>query len=156
MRAYLLGAQGLAGSIRNHAVAWTHVGECSPQLAAIGPNVALRRTAFEYTLVEKESGYAAVLYNLAGFICVLIIKGNPRDVWLNTRVSPESGEISQPQHAGSWIFTDMFEYLIQGSQNLGKMSDLQKTKIDAAVRRNPHAPAVRFWKRDRQIEPVLE
>lgn len=49
MRQYLLGASSLAASLRNHAVVFTKASSASRELAAIGPNVNVRRSAFGYT-----------------------------------------------------------------------------------------------------------
>ena len=81
MQSYLRGAMHLGTLIRHHAIVWTSTGECSPGLASSGPNVLLRRTVGGYALVTKLHGHAAVVHNLAGFITVLNIKGNPRDNW---------------------------------------------------------------------------
>ena len=70
MRLYLLGANNLADSLRNHSVVFTTTQSASADLAAAGPNVMIRRSVFGYTIVDQQHGYSAILHNLAGFLCV--------------------------------------------------------------------------------------
>lgn len=152
MRAYLLGANNLASTLRNHALAFTAAHSCSPQLASAGPNVLIRRSAFGYTLVQKTHGYAAVIHNLAGFLCFLIVKGNPRDVWRNTKVYPEGGEIKQPQHVSSWIMGDVMEFVIESREKKRDgLSDAQRQKTVDAMKQNPNAPGLRSLTLDQQL-----
>jgi hypothetical protein len=155
MSQYLLGANHLAPSIRNHAVILRATAKCDPELASIGPNVAIRRSVFGYTLVDKKQGHAAVLHNLAGFVCVLIIKGNPRDVWNNTKVLACRGQIRQPQQVHSTIMADLFDTVILGIKKLSQMSDAQKAKVRAAELQNPGASVLRFKERDRHVRAVM-
>ncbi len=97
MRSYLLGLTDHIGSIKNHVVIFTKAHEGSSQLAVVGPNVMIRRSVFGYTILDRRQGYAGVIHNLAGFMCFLILRGNPRDNWHNTRVGLSGGEIKQPQ-----------------------------------------------------------
>jgi len=153
MRSYLCGATHLGNSIRQHAIAWTVAGKCSPELAAAGPNVLIRRSTVGYTLVGKRQGYAAVVHNMAGFVTVLNIKGNPRDTWLNTKIAPNGGEITQPQKVTSWIMHDLLEWMMSASRAISEgMSEKQQQKIFDGMQSNPTAPSLRHALRDAQIE----
>ena len=161
MRNYLFGATGLAGAIRNHAIAKVRITECCPEIADTKPNVRLRRSAWERVLVSKASGSMAAYHNLAGFICVSIIKGNPQDLWNNTRVSASGGAIVQPQQVRSWVMNDLFETFMELDASYREMSPHQKAKveqavqsakIDRAVVANPDAGAWRFQKWDYQLK----
>ncbi len=72
-------------------------------MATASPNVMIRRSVFGYSILDQQQGYSAILHNLAGFMCFLIVKGNPRDTWCGTKVSPSGGEMKQPQHIESWL-----------------------------------------------------
>lgn len=152
MRGYLLGASGLGSLLRNHAVLFTTAHSCSPQLASVGPNVFIRRSAFGYTLAATTHGYAAVVHNLAGFLCILIVKGNSKDVWKNTKVRAEGGKIKQPQHARSWIMQDVMELIIESREmQRDGLSDAQRQKTADATKQNPSAPGLRFLTLDQQL-----
>jgi hypothetical protein len=153
MQSYLLGATHLGNSIRHHALAWTGGDECSPELAAAGPNVLIRRSTIGYALIEKHKWYAGVVHNLAGFIAVLNIKGNPRDSWFNTKIDPVGGTITQPQKVRSWIMYELFEALIDSHQTVwGSMSEKQQNKIYEGMKSNKTAPSLRHAARDAKIK----
>src|SRR5262245_58618739 len=95
MRKYLLGATNLAESLRNHAIIWTKAQSGSAHLAR--PNTMIRRSVFGYTVLHRQLGYCGILHNLAGFMCFLIVKGNPRDTWEGTKVDAAGGRMKQPQ-----------------------------------------------------------
>lgn len=151
MRKYLLGANNLAGRLRNHAIVWTQ-GQCgSAELAAAGPNVKIRRSVFGYTIIDRANGYSGILHNLAGFMCFLIVKGNPRDTWDGTKVDPSGGEISQPQRADSWLIAEFLSCIVEFAQGLTAMSPAQKQRVNEAVRKNPAARGLRFSELDRRF-----
>ncbi len=151
MRQYLLGASNLAGCIQNHAVVWTKGHSGSGQLAAVGPNVMIRRSVFGYSILDREHGYSATLHNLAGFMCFLIVKGNPRDIWNGTMVSPLGGEIKQPQHVSSWLIGEVLRYIVESAHKQAAMSEVQQQKVREAMRKNTSAPGLRFQELDKRF-----
>lgn len=151
MRNYLLGAHNLAGSLRNHALAWTKGHSADEKLAACGPNTLIRRSAFGYCILDRVYEYSGIIHNLAGFMCFFIVKGNPQDIWNGTRVFPLKGEIKQPQHVKSWLAYDMLNCLVESAEKQTAMSTAQQKKVLEAMRENPSARAWRFRKLDQQI-----
>jgi hypothetical protein len=152
METYLRGASHLASLLRNHALVFTAAKSSSGELAAVGPNVMIRRSAFDYTLVAKNDGYAAVVHNLAGFLCFLIIKGNPRDAWNGTKIKPSGGHIEPPQNVTSWIMGDVMEYVIEAHKSKKELlSEEQRQKTLEAMRKNPTAASLRFRQLDKDI-----
>jgi hypothetical protein len=152
IEAYLLGSSQLGSTLRNHALVFTGARSASRDLASIGPNVMLRRSAFGYTVISKIHGYAAVIHNLAGFICVLVIKGNPRDQWRNTKINPVGGTVVPPQSVDSWIMHDLMEFLIEAHDAKKRnLSDVQRQKTIAAMQRRPNVPSLRFRAMDEAI-----
>ncbi len=157
MQAYLCGATHLGGLIRHHAIVWTGGDECTPQLAAVGPNVLIRRSTIGYALIEKRTGYAAVIHNMAGFITALNVKGNPRDTWLNTKIDPRSGRITQPQKVTSWIMHELLEALMEGQEAISEgMSETQRKKILDGVTSNVAAESLRHAIRDAQLQVISQ
>lgn len=151
MRQYLLGANGVAGSLRNHAVAWTKGHSACAALAAAGPNVMLRRSVFGYSILHRLHGYSGILHNLAGFMCFLIVKGNPRDTWSGTKVNPIGGEMKQPQRVSSWLMGELLSCLVESAKQQTGMSDVQRQKVAEAMRKNPSAPSLRFRELDKRV-----
>jgi hypothetical protein len=152
MRKYLLGASNLGPMLHNHVALFTEGFSCSKEPAAGSPHVSIRRSAGGYTLLDRQCGYLAVLHNLAGFMCFLIIKGNPRDTWYQTKVDPMGGEIRQPQQVSSPFMGDLLNSLFTfNAQRKCELSETQQKKILEAVLRNPTAPSLRFLERDRQL-----
>ena len=151
MRQYLLGASSLAGCLRNHAVVWTKAHSGSADLAAAGPNVMIRRSVFGYSVLHRLHGYSGVLHNLAGFMCFLIVKGNPRDTWNGTKVNPSGGEIKQPQRVSSWLMGQLLSSIAESAQKQTAMSDAQRQKVIEAMRKNPSSPALRFRELDKRF-----
>lgn len=149
MQRYLLGEDKFARQIRNHAVVFTGGDVCSSELAAAGPNFMLRRSAGGYTLWTAD-GFSAVFHNLAGILCVTHIRGNPRDVWRNTKIDPAGGKIRQPQNVHSWIVHDFLKTIIEFSKT--RVSDNQQSVIENAMRKNPDAASLRFREADRRLE----
>lgn len=154
MRNYLLGASNLAGALRNHAVAWTKCHEASGPLAVAGPNVMIRRSVFGYTVLDRTHGYSGILHNLAGFMCFLIVKGRPSDVWSGTKVNPSGGEIKQPQRVRSWLMEELLDAVVESAQQQAGMSDVQRQKVAEAMRKNPSAPSLRFRDLDKRVTPT--
>lgn len=151
-REYLLGANHFAPLFRHHLIVFTKADSCSPDMAALGPNVMFRRSAFGYTLFDKVRGYAAVVHNLAGLICVLIIKGNPQDKWEGTKISPSTGTMKPPHNVSSWIMGDVLEMLQDAKKSQAeKLSDRQQDKIVEAVKKNPNAPALKRHEEDQRL-----
>ena len=151
MRLYLLGANNLAGCLRNHAIAWTK-GQCgSAELAAAGPNVKIRRSVFGHSIIDQSNGYMGILHNLAGFMCFYIVKGNPRDAWNGTKVNPSGGAIKQPQRVDSWLMAELLSCIVASAKKMTAMSPTQKQKVDEAVRKNPTARGLRFGELDRRF-----
>lgn len=155
MGSYLLGAVRLGRLIRHHVIPWTATGMCSPELASVGPNVLLRRSVLGYALVDRHHGYAAVVHNMAGFITVLNIKGNPRDNWVNTKVNPSGGVVIQPQKVTSWVMHDLFETLLDGHRGVSEgMSGEQWEKALQGLQSNSTAGSLRHALRDALIEAM--
>lgn len=153
MQNYLCGAAHLGDSIRHHAIILTVARKCSPELATVGPNILIRRSVVDYALIEKRQGYAAVVHNMAGFITMLNIKGNPRDNWLNTKIDPRGGKITQPQKVTSWIMHDLLERMMYAHEAvLGGMSEKQQKKILGGIQDSSTAQSLRHAVRDAQIE----
>lgn len=149
---YLLGATHLASLFKNHLIVFTKADSCSPDMAALGPNVMFRRSAFGYTLFNKASGHAAVVHNLAGMICVLIIKGNPQDKWEGTKIAYGGGDIKPPHNVSSWIIGDVLEMLMEAKKSQAeKLSERQQEKIVEAVKKNPTAPALKRHEEDQRL-----
>ena len=151
MRQYLLGASNLAGCIRNHAIVWTKGHSGSAELAAIGPNVMVRRSAFGYSVLDRLHGHCGILHNLAGFMCFLIVKGNPRDTWNGTKVNPSGGDIKQPQRVSSWLVGELLSCIVESAQRQTATSEAQQQKVKDAMRKSPSAPALRFRKLDERF-----
>src|SRR5262249_9898058 len=121
MRQYLLGTSSLAACLRNHAVVWTRSHSGSSDLLAAGPNVMIRRSVFGYTILDRQHGYMSVMHNLAGFMCFLILKGNPRDTWAGTKVNPAGGELNQPQRVHSWLIHELLTHIVHSAKKQGEM-----------------------------------
>jgi len=151
MRQYLLGASNLARCLRNHAVAWTKGLSGSAELAAAGPNVIIRRSVFDYSILHRLHGYSGIIHNLGGFMCFLIVKGKPRDTWNQTKVNPAGGRIRQPQRVSSWLMGDLLSHIVESAQKQGAMSEAQRGKVSEAMRKNPSAPALRFRELDKRF-----
>jgi hypothetical protein len=151
MRLYLLGASNLGGSLRNHALVWTKGLSASAELAEAGPNVMIRRSVFGYSILDRQHGYSAILHNLAGFMCFLIVKGNPRDTWYGTKVNPLGGEIKQPQHVHSWLVGHLLRHIIDSAQKQAAMSEVQQQMVRDAMCKNPSARGLRFREFDKGI-----
>lgn len=151
MERYLLGASRLGAQLHNHAFVFTAVHACSEELASLGPNVMMRRSVFGYTVVA-DKGYAAVMHNLGGFLCFLIIKGNPRDSWQNTKVDPISGILEQPQKVNSWLWAEMIDCLAEAAKTKENLqSQVQRRKTLDAMKKNPTAKSLRFRDWDDKI-----
>jgi len=150
MRLYLLGANSLAESLRNHAVVWTKAHSASAELAAAGPNVLIRRSVFGYSLLQP-SGHSGVIHNLAGFMCFLIVKGSPRDIWSGTKVTPNGGEIKMPQSVNSWLMSDLLGYVLESANKRNEMSEIQRAKVVEATRNDSSAASLRFRELDKQM-----
>jgi hypothetical protein len=151
MRQYLLGASNFAGSLRNHAVVWTKCDTGSVKWAAAGPNVMIRRSVFGYSILDRQHGFSAILHNLAGFMCFLIVKGNPRDTWYGTKVNPSGDELKQPQTVNSWLVAHLQSYIIEAAEKQAAISEDQQQKVRDAARKKPSAPGLRFRELDRRI-----
>ena len=151
MRLYLVGASNLAAGLRNHAVAWTKGHSGSARLAVARPNVSIRRSAFGHSLLHRQHGYSGILHNLAGFMCFLIVKGNPRDTWNGTKVAPSGGKIKQPQRVSSWLMGALLNYVVEHAQGQPPMSEAQQEKVREAIRKNPSAPGLRFQELDKRF-----
>lgn len=153
MQSYLCGATHLGHLIRHHALIWTGGDDCSPAIAAVGPNVLIRRSTIGYSLIEKLHGYAAVVHNLAGIITMLNIKGNPQDNWFNTRIAPGGGTIAQPQKVYSWVVQDLLDTMIDCRKAISDgMSDKQHKSLLERMGANPTARSLRHVVRDAHIE----
>lgn len=148
MRLYLLGANNLGGRLRNHVVVWTAGHSGSTRLAAAGPNVRIRRSVFGYSILDRVHGYSGILHNLAGFMCFLIVKENPRDRWNGTKVKPTGGEIKQPQQASSWLMEELLSCIDEIGQKKGLMSEAQREKVVDAMSNSPTARGLRFRELD--------
>ncbi|MCH7993918.1 MAG: hypothetical protein IIB57_05685, partial [Planctomycetes bacterium] len=151
MRQYLLGASSLAGRLRNHAVAWTKADSGSAEVAAMGPNVMIRRSAFGYSVLHRLHGYSGILHNLAGFMCFLIVKGNPQDTWDGTKVTPFGGKIKHPQRVSSWLMGELLNCVVEFAQDQAPMSEVQQRKVRETMRNNPSARGLRFRELDNGI-----
>lgn len=151
MRLYLLGASNLAVCLRNHAVVWTKCHSGSADLAAVGPNVMIRRSVFGYSVVDQMLGYSGVILNLAGFMCFLIVKGKPQDTWTATKVNPAGGELKPPQHVSSWLMGELLNCITESAQKQSAMSDAQRQKVSEAMCENPWAPSLRFQELDKNF-----
>lgn len=151
MRQYLLGANNLAECLQNHALVWTNGHSRSAVLAAAGPNVVIRRSAFGYSILHRLHGYSGILHNLAGFMCFFIVKGNPRDTWNGTKVNPSGGEIKQPQRVSSWLMGELLSCIVESARKQAAMSKVQRQKVITAMSKNPTASALRFRELDKQF-----
>jgi hypothetical protein len=150
MRDYLLGNNRIGRCISNHAVAWTKGDSASRSLAAIGPNVLIRRSVFGYMILDRRRGYAGILHNLAGFMCFCIAKGKPTDVWRRTRIAPEGGRIAPPQVVNSWLMGELLNCIVEAATIRRALSDRQRDKVLSSVDEN--AAALRFREVDKQIK----
>lgn len=154
MRRYLLGAVHLADSIRNHVLVVGNIHSASARLTLAGPNTMVRRSAVGYALIDQTKGYSAIAHNLAGFLCFLIIRGNPRDQWSGTKINPTGGQLKQPQQCDSWFAYHIINHLCDAINKLDSMSDTQKRKVKEQAFRNPSSPAFRFTDLDRRVNAV--
>ena len=151
MRRYLLGANNLATRIRNHAVVFTEGHSGSAPLKVAGANVKIRRSAFGYSVLDRQHGYSGILHNLAGFMCFLIVKGRSRDTWNGTKVTPSCGEIKQPQRVSSWLMWELLNCVVEWAKDQPPMSKVQQEKVREAMRRNPSAAGLRFRELDKRF-----
>lgn len=151
MRSYLLGVQSLATGLRNHAFLFTSVDECSPDLAELSPNVVMRRSANDYTIIDRSSGAAAIIHNLAGFLCFFVVMGNPTDLWQNTKVSPSGGLLKQPQFVKSWLMNEWISNMRQWRAGFDQMSAKQDQEVLQDMQRKPLARGLRFRELDRGL-----
>ncbi len=151
MRQYLLGASNLGGLLRNHAVVFTKAHSGCAELAAAGPNVMIRRSVFGYSILHRLHGYSGIIHNLCGFMCFLIVRGNPRDTWNQTKVNPAGGRIRQPQRVSSWLMEELLNCVVESAQKQAAMSEAQREKVGEAMRKNPSAPALRFRELDKRF-----
>jgi len=152
MRQYLLGAVNAAELVRVHALVFVSTDSCFRTDSPVGPNVMMRRSAVGYTLTNLRHGYAAIVHNLAGFISVVMIKGNPRDVWHNTRVKPQGGELGPPQRVSSWVIHDLLSAISESYHKTQlAMSDRQRTSIEHAIENSSPTPALRHHFRDQLL-----
>jgi hypothetical protein len=151
MRHYLLGASSLAAHLRNHAVVWSKGDSASAQLAAARPNVMIRRSVFGFSIVDQEQGFSAIIHNLAGFMCFLIVNDNPSDNWFGTEVNPKGGEMKQPQQVNSWLMWHLFNYIVESAQKQATMSGAEQQKVRDAMGRNPSSAGLRFRELDQQL-----
>ncbi len=154
MRKYLMGESSLASCIQNHIVVWAAGHEASSQLAAAGPNVLIRRSAFGYTVLTTVHGYSGVLHNLAGIMCFLIINGHPRDNWIGTNVNASGGNIKQPQQVTSWLMQELLETIIECKLRGAAISQSQHEKIGEGMRKNSSAKALRFRELDKRLTAI--
>ena len=67
-------------------------------------------------------------------MCFFIAKGNPRDRWNGTKVTPSGGEIKQPQLASSWLMGDLLQLVVECAQDRPSMSETQQEKVREAIR----------------------
>jgi len=111
----------------------------------------IRRSVFGYSILDQQHGYSAILHNLAGFMCFLILKANPRDSWCGTKINPSGGEIKQPQHIDSWLIGHLLNYIIEAAHKQATMSEVQQQRVRDAMRKNPCAPGLRFRELDKRI-----
>lgn len=149
-RDYLLGTSSLGACLKTHVTLFTIATEVSTDLIELNPNVMFRRSVFGYTIWDKTYGYSAVIHNLAGFMCFFIIKGNPRDQWVRTKVIPGHAEIKQPQKVKSWLIADVIRMFQRNKNNY--MSEKQEAKVLAAVKSNTIAPtSKRIWEADMDL-----
>ncbi len=151
MRQYLLGASALAAALRNHAVVFTRADSASPELVAARPHVLIRRSVFGYSLLDRDHGSSGIIHNLAGFLCFLIVQGNPHDQWHQTKISPTGGEIKQPQRINSWLMADLLALVVDSAQKLATISETQRDNVGRAVLKNPTAAGLRFRESDRGL-----
>lgn len=151
MRLYLLRGSNLAACLQNHAVVWTKGHSGSAPLAAAGPNVKIRRSVFGYSILHRRHGYSGILHNLAGFMCFLIVNGNPRDTWNGTKVTPSGGKIKQPQRVSSWLMGELLNCVVECAQGQPPMSEVQQEKVREAIRKNPSVLGRRFRELDKRF-----
>jgi hypothetical protein len=151
MSEYLLGADWRGRAINAHLIAMSKVHTGSGDVMAAGPNVLLRRSAFHDVHFDKRNGYVGIVHNLAGLICVLIIKGNPRDSFYHTKVDPAGGRIAPPQRIRSWLMTQLCNQLSEYRDGLQLMSDMQFERLKTEVRLSKPTPAMRHWDADQAI-----
>ncbi|MEE9130848.1 MAG: hypothetical protein V3T84_12575 [Phycisphaerales bacterium] len=149
MRLYLLGGNELARLLRNHAFVFTTAHSGSAELASAGPNVMIRRSVFGYSILHRLYGHSGIIHNLAGFMCFLIVKGNPRDTWNQTKINPTGGEIRPPQRVSSWLMGELLSCIVGSSKKQLAMSEAQQEKVSEAMRKNPSARAFRFRELDK-------
>ncbi len=84
-------------------------------------------------------------------MCFLIVKGNPRDTWNGTKVKPLGGELTQPQCVDSWLVAELLSTITDAADGFGEMSERQRERVEAAVGKNPSAPAMRFRDWDERL-----
>jgi hypothetical protein len=151
MRKYLKGAASLGPLLCTHAVAFTNAHSGSADLKQAGANIMIRRSVFGDTVVDKQSAHSAILHNLAGFMCFVIVKGNPRDTWYQTKIDPRGGEIKQPQRVSSWLIGELLGCIAESAQKQDAMSENQQNKVRRPIQNNLAAPALRFREMDKRF-----
>lgn len=91
------------------------------------------------------------MHNLAGFMCFLIVKGNPRDTWSGTKVIPSGGTIRQPQRVSSWLIAELLNNFVEMAHKQNSMSERQQHKIRTAMRQNMSCAGRRFEELDKRL-----
>ena len=111
----------------------------------------IRRSVFGYSILHRQHGYSGILHNLAGFMCFLIVKGNPQDTWDGTKVTPFGGKIKHPQRVSSWLMGELLNCVVEFAQDQAPMSEVQQRKVRETMRNNPSARGLRFRELDNGI-----
>lgn len=151
MRTYLLGATSIGASLNNHLFMSTKVTSADAILAAAGPNWMTRRSVFGYTVIDQKRQFCGILHNLAGLMFFFIIKGNPRDLWRGTKISPIGGKLTQPQQVSSWLAAELLNCVAEHSRFQENMSPNQRKIVADAVGKASPTRALRFRELDKTL-----
>jgi len=135
MRDYLLENRQVISPLENHIFFMERASECSPELIGARPNQLIRSSAFSYAFFCPDENWYYVYGNLAGVLICTVIRRGAGDVWQNTRVDPQGGRISTPQHLCGPVGWELLNLIREVSQS--RMSPRQQLKVQSALDRDP-------------------
>ncbi|PFY43894.1 hypothetical protein [Bacillus toyonensis] len=133
MRSYLLNERLNLDVLENHIIFFN---ENVMRELFSHPHAIIQGSAFgSPVIMSKDAIY--VISNLNGILVITIIKKHPEEIWLNSFVSNESGEIPHSQHFSSPLIEELrkLEGLRQ-KYNEG-ISKKQLEKLQEKIRKDP-------------------
>ncbi|MEN1938994.1 hypothetical protein AAIE21_26575 [Paenibacillus sp. 102] len=133
MRSYLLKERLNLDVLENHIILFNE--EIMRELFS-HPHAIIQGSAFGTPVImNKDAMY--VISNLVGILVITIIKKHPEEIWLNSFVSNESGEIPQSQHFDSPIVTELRKFEDFRQAYIEGISKNQLEKLQEKIRKDP-------------------